>query len=131
MEAKLVRARQQLDRDAAEVQMLSERRDAISQKLTKLNVTEASFNEVMGLLQIQRVQLIIDLAGLDARQRAVVELRVEKRAKVDNSEEKKLLLKKIVDEMENNLVTVEKQYEQGAISDGDFQKATFNCSKLA
>lgn len=39
-----------------------------------LNVSEGSFEEVQRFLQTQRVTLMIDLAGLDARQKTVLEL---------------------------------------------------------
>jgi hypothetical protein len=73
------RERQALDDRSRKLQSsqaeMLEKRSKMLDELEHLGISHASYSEVMRLLQSQRVQLTIDLAGLEARRDAIKETR--------------------------------------------------------
>ncbi len=106
-----------LSQIAAEYQLrlskLSEERLETSQRLFELNITDASYNDVMRLLQTQRVQLMIDLAGLDARQEKLAEMQTA--AQQPEPNEVTNLLAQIVDSLSAKQERLKTMYEQGSL----------------
>lgn len=61
----------QLAETEGALESLTEEQKAIQVRLSAYKISEASFVDVMRLLQMQRVELAIDLAGLDAKKEAL------------------------------------------------------------
>lgn len=97
-------------------QMLAELEQNNTQ-LTELDVSAASYEEITRMLQTQRVQLMIELAGLDARQQKMIELRdATRQRQSDQHDEVTSLLQQMVDQLSEKQKRLNKMYEQGSMS---------------
>jgi hypothetical protein len=124
-EARLIRLREQFARAEENVSKLAAERERLFEKLRAKNVNEASFSDVLRLLQTERVQLIIDLAGLDARKDAIVDLQQKNQSEGDQEK----LLKQIMQQMESNLARAEKLYDGNLLSAQGLQEARVSVLK--
>ena len=70
----------------AQLEDLQNQRSELLKQQDKLGVSSASYDEIMRLLQTQKVQLTIDLAGIEARRDAMIEQReLGKKAESENN----------------------------------------------
>lgn len=83
-------------------------------------VSDVSFSEVIKTLQAMRVDLMIDIAGLEARRETVIELKKEMEKA---SEELIIQLQELLAIEEDRLAKTEKLFKSGAASNSDFQQA--------
>ncbi len=106
-----------------------EKIDRLGQEITEVErqhfengISSESFAEIVRTLQTQRVQLMIDLAGLDARQQAVQEYNAAKTAnplflEVVNKMQEQVSLHKAANDQARTL------YQQAAGSMGEYREA--------
>lgn len=102
----------------AKIGQLRNEIQTMQEKHFKKGISSESYTEIVNTLQTQRVQLMIDLAGLEARQRAVQEYRAAKNANplflevINKMQEQVALLKQTTEEvMELNKRNVGSQME--------------------
>ena len=109
--------RESLDEKLAEIK--ARRRDIMNQQ-DSLGVSNESFAEVVKSLQTQRVDLMIDLAGLDARRQSMLDLR-----DAEPPENSPLIqrLEDLLDVEEQQLQETMSLHSQAAISKRDLQTA--------
>ncbi len=114
--------RTQLAETQVALDSLTSERNEIQTRLSAHKISEASFVEVMRLLQTQRVQLAIDLAGLDAKKEALTIA-----AKSENGGSAKSntipLLEKYVANQKLITDQVESLYQKGSASVVQVQQA--------
>ena len=67
--------REKTDENADRLLKLADQRDRFYEKQDGLGISKESFADVLKTLQSQRVQLMIDLAGMEARRESLAEIR--------------------------------------------------------
>lgn len=104
-----------------EMNALQKRADAVLESQAKMNVSKESYPEVLKALHLQRVQLMIDLAGLDARQKVLT----SRLKKVDSTKSQRMrdTLEKIVTLKTRQLEQIRKMSEIGDASLQELRKA--------
>ncbi|MEM7455917.1 MAG: hypothetical protein AAF456_16320 [Planctomycetota bacterium] len=102
--------------------VLLRQRENLMEQQDSAGVSENSFSEIMKSLQSQRVQLIIDLAGLEARRMALENARLESQARL-NQDDLTLPLERLLEIQEQNLARLRELFMQGAVSPDDVNAA--------
>ena len=129
--AQLAELQSMLEAKALEKQMLREtseesesrlaallaQRDGLLQKQDSLGVSNASFDEILRVLQTQKVQLVVDLAGLDARREALMASRAQ--ASEHEPDEVIEKLKELVAIQREKLQQAELLRQRGNVSAGE------------
>ncbi len=98
----------------------SEKKELVGAQ-TKIGVSKSSFAEIMKSLQSQKIQLAIDIAGLEAKQEAI--LANQKKSRVRDKHEVVVPLEKLLSILENEQQEIEKLHKAGAISQAELRKA--------
>lgn len=101
--------------------LLQDKIELLKQEETKMSVSSESYPEVLKTLHSQRVQLLIDLAGIEARHKAIEEaidrVRFETSAKIDDS------LKRLLAIRERDLERLRQLHANGTVSMNEISKA--------
>ena len=115
------RLRVKLQNAAAETEKLKAKKKLLIESQTKLGVSKSSFSEIMKSLQSQKIQLTVDIAGLEARQAAI--LASQKKGRVKVNHEIVAPLKKLLEMLEKEQIQMQKLFEKGATSDAELRKS--------
>lgn len=107
-------AQQRVAEAAAIVDDLESKKESIVDELDDLNISDASFVEVMSTLQTQRIQLMIDLRGLKARQQAVEDLVRQMNAREENQMLIEMLERSVAN-AESSLEQLQRLHKAGSI----------------
>lgn len=110
----------------AETQLedLRHRREQVISADELRNVSPASFEEILRLLQTQRVMLTIDLAGLDARREAILAATASAESAPQPINDELLRgLAALVDEAKESLHQLQQLHEQGSVSSREVSRA--------
>ncbi len=102
MEARQMRAQKLLQDSRATINTLFRTREKEFKTLSDLHVSSASFPEIMSMLQTQRIQLTIDLAGIEA----VEEMLVKQSAKTQFRESDV-----VIEKLKENVVLYQRYYD--------------------
>jgi chromosome segregation ATPase len=103
------------------IQLLSTELDSLRKQESQMSVSAESYSEVLKTLHSQRFQLLIDLAGIDARheaiEKAIAELTRQQADSLVNP------LQKLVEIRAKDIERLRMMMEQGAISTDNFRDA--------
>lgn len=98
---------------------LSEDSDRLQKQQDQQGVSTDSFPEILKYLQAQRVELLIDLAGMNARREVVFELKKDMTVDSDSIVAQ---LEELLKLEEEELVRVQKLYKSSEITKSHYQK---------
>jgi hypothetical protein len=117
LEAKKMRAEALFEESHQKIAKISFERDNVFRSLSELHVTSSSFPEIMRMLQTQRIQLTIDLAGIEAVEDKLMKQSAE--SQLQESEEVIETLKENVELYGRYFDAIEALRKQGTASQSD------------
>lgn len=103
-----------------EISSLTQQRNDLLELQIEAGVSPESFPEIMRKLQTQRVDLIIELAGLKARRTAMIEFQQSTENPADKTIE---LLEQLLAQNLKKQARCEEMFSQGLIPEGEVMKA--------
>ena len=102
---------------------LTIKRNAIFEKQDALGISNESFGDVLKNLQGQRIELMIDLAGMDARRESLTVIQQESEAGANPDPTTLQLLTKLLELRSKRLDEIKKLNEQGLIGPAELSDA--------
>lgn len=114
--------RDRLEQTKMKIQILEDQMDQIGQQLLTENVSESSYPEVLMQLQVQRINLTIEKAGLDAKAEKLAELANREQQPNDTTKQKRLKLEELRALEQEGLNRLNELHKQGVVPSSELME---------